>query len=175
MGQLPPKLVDLLREMRSKGVSLAGLREATGLNQKTLIRYTSDVPRGGVCPCGRPADHGGGCSERRKRYSAEALARNIGDVTRKWNDEADAYLREHYPTGMSLEELAEHSNKVLGRTDITPSAVQVRIGKWKLRRNPDAVNNKAKAEARTRYWEKWRAGEITDNQRCPAPNADHPR
>ena len=175
MCQLPAKLVELLREMRAKGVSLAGLREATGLNQKTLIRYTSDVPRRGVCPCGRPADHGGGCSERRKRYSPETLARNIGERTRKWTDEADNYLKANYPTGMSLEELATRSNEMLGRTDITPHAVQVRVGKYKLTRNPDARNNEAIAEARREYWRRWRAGEITNNQRCPAPNADHPR
>ena len=173
MGQLPVKLVELLREMRGKGVSLAGLREATGINQKTLIRYTSDVPRRGVCPCGRPADHGGGCVERRKRYSPETLARNIGERTRKWSEAADNFLKEHYPTGMTLEELAEHINQMLGRTDITPHAVQVRVGKFKLLRN--ARNNEAIAEARREYWRKWRAGEITNNQRCPAPNADHPR
>lgn len=43
--QLPDKLVDLLREMRSKGVSLNGLREATGLSKDTIIRYTSpEIP-----------------------------------------------------------------------------------------------------------------------------------
>lgn len=171
MGRpLPHKLVELLREMRAKGVSLAGLREATGLNQKTLIRYTSDVPRAALCACGRRADHGGGCIERRKGYSPEAVIRaNIGDFTRKWNDEADNFLLEWYPKGMSLEEIAEQVNKILGRTDITPHAVQVRAGTRGLTRNPGARNNKAIAAARRQYWERWRQGKVTNNQRCPPP------
>lgn len=150
MGQpLPEKLVDLLREMRSKGVSLAGLREATGLNPKTLAKATQGVLKGATCPCGRPADHGGGCSERRKRYSTEVLERSN---RRKWTSEADAYLREWYPQGTPLEELAAHVNQMLSRSDITPHAVQVRVGTWHLKRNPGTENNAAKSEARKRYW-----------------------
>lgn len=50
---LPLALVDLLREMRVAGVSIGGLREATGLSTKTIIKYTSGLTRL-LCECGRP-------------------------------------------------------------------------------------------------------------------------
>ena len=135
MGQpLPHKLVDLLREMRAKGVSLAGLREATGLSKDTIIRYTSP----GTLP------------------------------ERKWTDAAVQFLREEYPQGKTLEYLAERINQMVGRTDITPNAVHVKVGQLKLLRNNP--NNQAKSEGRKAYWRKWREGRVTNNRRCPPPS-----
>jgi hypothetical protein len=102
--------------MRAKGVSIRGLREATGLSKDAIIRYTSP---------------------------------EVWEP-RKWTDAALAYLDAEYPKGTTLEDLASEINRMLGRTDITPHAVQVKVGQRKLLRNEP--NNEARIEAIRRYW-----------------------
>lgn len=120
--------------MRARGVSINGLREATGLSRDTIIHYTSP----------------------------ETLPE------KKWTQEAENYLRERYPPGEDILTLTAEVNKMLGRTDITPRAVQVRIGQLKLLRVKP--NNDAKGDASREYWQKWRSGEVADNPRCPPPD-----
>lgn len=130
---LPDKLVDLLREMRTSGVTVEGLVEATGLPRTTVCHYT-DPPKGN-----------------------------------KWTEPAVEYLRQNYHTGESLDDLTAMVQAITGRSDISRSAVLVKVGQLKLHR--DEPNNGAKAHGRKEYWRKWRAGEITNNSRCPPPNA----
>lgn len=142
---LPPALVDLLREMRAAGVSINGLREATGINARTIIKYTSDRHQNS----GVPVNHA-----------------PIGDRTRKWTDEANKLLCDEWSAGATLDSLVTRINAMLGRSDITARAVRVRIAQLKLHR-PTGFQNEEISAARRAYWERWRRGQITDNRRCP--------
>jgi hypothetical protein len=169
---LPPALVDLLREMRAAGVSINGLIEATGINRHTVIKYTSALDEA-VCGCGRPRGHPGNCTARRAgRTAPPGISLAIGDRTRKWTAEAERMLGVWWRQGLTPAEIAPRVNALLGRTDISPHAVQVKVGKLKLLRH--GKRSDLIAQARRDYWARWRRGEVTDNERCPSPVKPEP-
>lgn len=143
---LPIETINRLRAMRLS-MTLAAIARETGISPRAVAYWCEGVEPE-RCACSRRLSHPGWCAV---RYADnDALQQRVGSWRgrhRKWTHDADEMLRMRWYAGDDAEVLAWRINHLLGRTDITASAVEARVGQRGFKRTPEYSLN-ARREAR---------------------------